>query len=285
MFIQAFFIGPRKILAFISVGILFGGLLSCLIISSYWFSYYNPYASHADYTVIATYYCTVFCIIFSLLGLIVLIFIVISFFFISSFSKNSVITTIAVVLLTIFSICSIIAGLLCGILGVTDINPNRLYDDIKEFNPKCHTLLIDQIGANMYDYALSKNDAKGYGTWLYKLLSKIIPDWKNHFIDFFKNKFNVNMTDIEKNDMVDYVQFWFDNEPIEITENHYYTFSAFNDILLAESKPKYSSALCSDVGVPSIIFSVVTLIGLILFAFSCCCSSEDKHSFSENEGN
>lgn len=274
MIIHNFFSGKNQLFAFITAGILFAGLFSCLVISGYWFSYYNSYGKHAEYTVLATYYCTLLCMVFSLLALVVLIFMVVSHFFLSFISENRLFSNIIVIVLTVFSIFSIITGLLCGVLGVTDINPNGLYEYVKQvnshFDPKCHTLLIDGISGSMYYYAKEHNDARGYGSWMSKILKKICPD-----IYKFLESYPQAMEKTPK-EFIIYMLEQFMNE------NDDRGWAREVDALLAESGAKYSNALCKSVGVPSFIFSIFTIVGLVFLAiFGCCAKGDDA---SENEG-
>ncbi|KAK8849902.1 hypothetical protein M9Y10_018491 [Tritrichomonas musculus] len=272
MIIHNFFSGKNQLFAFITAGILFAGLFSCLVISGYWFSYYNSYGKHAEYTVLATYYCTLLCMVFSLLALVVLIFMVVSHFFLSFISENRLFSNIIVIVLTVFSIFSIITGLLCGVLGVTDINPNGLYDDVENptFDPKCHTLLIDGFSGTMYYYAKEHNDAKGYGSWMYKILKKICPE-VTKFLESYLQE-----SELKPKEFIIYIL------QLSIDEDDVSGWAREVDTLLAESGAKYSNALCKSVGVPSFIFSIFTIVGLVFLAiFGCCAKGDDA---SENEG-
>ena len=280
MLIKNFFRGSKGILACVSFTFLFIGLLSCLVISGYWFSYYNPYGKHAEYTALATYYCTLLCLIFSLIGLVILILIFVSYFCIPQISENAIISVISVTLLTIFSIVSIIAGLLCGILGSFVINPNGLYeysypdpDYLKHYDAKCYPLLFYSFGNDLFDYVDEKNDIEGYAKWMVKIGKKISKDIKK-FIKEVEEKTKHKMEDI----VAEALDLCRRNNTCYVDKLVEYYFYYTN--------PSYNDSLCKDVGIPSFVFSIITLIGIVLFAVSCCCSGKDgdTHSLSENEG-
>lgn len=300
MIIHNFFGGKNQIFAFITAGLLFAGLFSCLVISGYWYSYYT-YGVHADYTVLATYYCTLLCMVFSLLALVVLIFMVVSHFFLSVISESRLFSNIIVIVLTVFSIISVLTGLLCGVLGVMDIDPNDNYDwlDNPHFDPKCHSLLIYEFSRDMYYYARDHNDAKGFGTWMHKIVTKIYPDakelisniskefdikGKDLFISIlqyaFENDDYVNITELTGSKLAAQI---FGYENIHIEEFMDYTLAGFDseDISYAA---EYSNALCKTVGVPSIIFSILTIAGLVFLLIFGCCAKGDNDDASANEG-
>ena len=269
MLIKNFFRGSNGILACVSFTLLFIGLLSCLVISGYWFSYYYPYGKHAEYTALATYYCTLLCLIFSLIGLVILIFILISYF-IPQISENTIISGISVTFFTIFSILSIIAGLLCGVLGSFVINPNGLYeyeygdpDYLKNYDAKCYPLLFYSFSNDLFDYVDEKNDIKGYAKWIVKIGKKISKDIKK-FIKEVEEKTKYKMEDIVA-------------EALDLCRmNNSCSVSTLVDYYFYYTNPSYNDSLCKEVGIPSFVFSIITLIGIVLFAVSCCCSGKNE---------
>lgn len=300
MIIHNFFGGKNQLFAFITAGILFAGLFPCLVISGYWYSFYT-YGKHAEYIALATYYCTLLCMVFSLLALVVLIFMVVSHFFLSFISESRLFSNIIVIVLTVFSIFSIITGLLCGVLGVTDIDPKDNYDwlDKSRFDPKCHSLLIFELSRALYFYAKDHNDAKGYGTWMHKIVTKIYPDAKelisnisreydikekDIFIDTlqyaFENDDYINVTELINSKIVDVI---FGRDTFYIDDFMDFTLAGFDSEYIHYAA-KYSDALCKTVGIPSIIFSILTIAGLVFLLIFGCCAKEDNDDASANEG-
>ena len=177
--------------------------------------------------------------------------------------------------LYLFSIFSILTGFLCGILGSVVINPNDLYidDEVPYFDGKCYPLLIDSFTGGMLDYALRENDAKGYAKWLVRIARKISKDLDDYMGSKAEDQIAKGIDECKRKD--DYESYLCIKElEKEIDDLFYY------------ANPKYNDSLCKDVGIPSFVFAIFVLIGLILFAISSCCienGGDENNSLSQNE--
>ena len=275
MLIKNFFKGSRKMIAYASMILIFIGMFSCFVISTYWFSNYTPYGAHGDILVKVIYYCLLLCFIFSLIGFLVLVLMFVSYFFIPKIAESSALSVTLVTFLTIFSILSIIASLLCGVIGSIEVNVNEYLNDedkVKDFNGRCYPWLVSSIAIEMFEHAMETKDIKGFAKWIVKIARKISNDFKKAFDEIGNKKAEESFVKVMEKCIA-----------IEDTDPH-----CFEDEMIeffVQDNLEYNNSLCKDVGVPSCIFAIFTLVGLILFAVSCCCKGNagDERSLSENE--
>lgn len=264
MRISSVFEGSRSILVWVAIGLMGASLFVELVVTAYWWSYYHPFGIHYNYLVKATYICTLMCWIFSLIALLLLILIVVSYFVIKPLADSDALSTLIVVIFSIFSIIACLFGIICGALGI--IKPNYTYisgSTTYKYDCKCYTQLFSHAD-EAFDYAYDNNKAKDYGEFMYKLLMKIVKD--KEVKDVTKEEFLEGMA------------------PIFLETNKDLARKAFDEEMFELMSLNYNSNLCTSTGAPALVFAVILIVGLIVFACGgCCVKSGVGNSQSEDE--
>ncbi|KAK8838697.1 hypothetical protein M9Y10_032736 [Tritrichomonas musculus] len=257
------FSGRRFILAYISVGVIAVGLFADLIINALWFSYFNPYGGHSEGWMSAQYFCTLFSFIFSLLALVLVILIVVSYFFISAISENPLISLLISIIMIVFSIISIATSIYTGVYGSLSFDHIHYSPDGGYvINAKCYNPIISSFTKKSFDYAYKKSQEEKYANWIYKIASKVIKDFDKS--KEYKDQFVLSIA-----------TFVALNQPEKLE-------SGIISLVWVRGR-EFNSSLCSSLGVPSIIFAVFQIVGLILLCIASFCGAKKDNEASINE--
>ncbi|KAK8892344.1 hypothetical protein M9Y10_029570 [Tritrichomonas musculus] len=236
------FDGSRSLLMWIATGAMGASLFVELVVTAYWWSFYHPFAIHYNPIVMILYLATTFCWVFALVSLVLLILMVVSHFFIKPIADSSAISTLIVVFYTIFAIIVCLFGLISGVFGL--LNLEFTIGDIK-YKSKCLTMLF-HLTNRPYNYAYDNNKAEDYGNMIYKILKKTLKNTDG----FTKESF-----------FYEFAPFFLGEKQAE----------EFETQMSNNALREYNSNLCSATGAPALVFAIILMVGLILFAIAACC--------------
>lgn len=259
MKISGIFNGRRFILAYIAIATIGIGLLGEIGVTVYWWSYYHPFSAHSQRTVLDTYLCTMMCWIFSIFSFILVILTLVSKF-IDSISNNQCASTSIIVFMIILTSISCLLGGLTGCLGFsTTYFEFCASSECTKQNMKCYNTWVDSLHKKLFEYAHNNHKGKEYGEWIYKMTKKIVND-------------SDKVDDLEE-DLVTGVEYAVEKNSID-------DFSSLVDKIYYSDYAVFNDSLCKTVGIPTLLFAIVELIGLILFCVAgVCCGASSAADF------
>ena len=254
--LNALFTGPKKNFILISLVILGIGLLADFITNVVWFSRIDPWYRYGSSSMKATYNSTCVCWFFSMIGLIAVAILLMSFFFIknlfSKISEGTSTSILTIVVITVLSLISLISAFVSASYGLKEFYSkeyfSRINDDDDDYgnynievpmNYKCYSYNEEEDYEQIAAYAFYKNKMNSYYKWQEKIGKKI------------------------------YKEYIYTDED---GDRAYAT--------------KYTNYLCSEVGIPSLVFGIVQIIGLCLFYFiiiTSLISSDSDKSINEDD--
>lgn len=240
------FEGSRSILMWIATGVMGASLIVELVVTAYWWSFYHPFAIHYNPIVMIIYIATIFCWIFALVSLVLLILMVVSHFFIKPIADSSVISTLIVAFYSIFAIIVCLFGLISGVFGLINFDYTHYEGNVEmKYKCKCLTFLFHNT-YRPYNYAYDKKKYKDYADMIYKILKKTMKGAKDLTKEYIYTAFMPYFAGPKNED-------------------------AFEEEMMGLMEPEYNSNLCSSTGAPALVFAIVLMVGLILFAVAACC--------------
>lgn len=252
MTLEAILGSEKKMIVMVSLIMIAAGVLADFIVDIVWWSRLHPWFAHAEKTGKTTYGSLTAGWVFCLVAIIVLALIAIFKFFVQSlYEKIGENRLISIVVIGVVSVLSLVI-VICSIIPSGYALKKK---EIEGSNYKC--LMYTEEGV----YGVCKYFGKKY---------HIDPDEVYSLLDAYAFDYGDFDFDLLPKDALKFAK-WYKKYT-----RHYYN----------EKKDKITDYYCAEVGAPALVFSLILLIGVVIFlvvAFPVLKGSSDGDNKSENE--
>lgn len=277
MTLEQIFTGKCKCLLYTSFVILFLGLFPTFIIATTYFRKVHPWLKESDLVGFG-YKGSLVCMILSLITLVLIVLMVVSYIFIKCCATNKCSDCFFSFFITILTLGSVVGGCLLAFQTLYNPYSYSIDDDGKiAFYPLCYEDFITGIKYEGLSYAMDNDKLSEFIDWVIDFLFYVTvfkvekPDKKA-----FKQKNNkIWTTEIKLADKFSAREEILDLKMLVFIENY------------TRGQGLMNSKLCGSIGVPIILFCIIAFLGGFFFMCAnccgCCCGQRDTNNYNNKE--
>lgn len=258
--------GKCKCCAFATIIMLALCLFSQLVISSYYFNKTNPWFLHGTTGATLSCMASIVTVVFSILSLGIILIILITYCCCKSCSKSKCCCILTTIFLILFTAVAIITGVITSITGLA--NPSNENDgDGENIFGQCYDYYISDISFSIREYAINNDKVDSFIDWIIDFLYLIV-DFNDKKVDKEEYKKNdINMIGWKTAVATDTIE------------------AAIATFVTLYGDGKLNSSMCIKYAVPELLFSLITVVLLIIYMANlccgCCCGKNNDDSDQE----
>ena len=270
----------KKILAIVAVALIAAGLFADFITTVVWFSRINPYFAHGSGKTSQTYGGVVACFVFSAIALLaVIVLVALGLWAKSLFEKisdNNLLSLICVTVIGALCIGNIIAGL---VAAAPAVKTKKIKEECDYYDPETHEPIYCEKDAQCYE---SYNEGMEHIYQYYcggddeNYLSRALKSHKkfnNRTLNMLKkfklvsNRKSLKSIKSGSNDIISTSLQKGKNVKgdDEYSGGKCFDYLKWGQGFYDEKTGNYKPDICTAVGIPTILFSVIEIVGIFLF--------------------